>query len=224
METFPQVIRVRDQGQGFNCAKDILYEKSDNQTLLLLSGGSTPKELYQALAKERRLKAKAVGMVDERKNKSNLAMIKGTGLLAYLRSVKIGFYPITSVSSYAKDIRGLFNSVKNKIAILGIGEDGHTASLAAGTQISPVPSGGNLKSQNYVTKVTDFPAETRERITLTFKALSEMDLLIILAFGSAKQNALNAMFKKGSIEEIPARFYLRSGIACKTILITDQKI
>ena len=71
METFPQVITVKDQGQGLNCAREILYEKSDNQTLLLLSGGSTPKDLYETLAKERKLKVKAIGMVDERKDKSN---------------------------------------------------------------------------------------------------------------------------------------------------------
>lgn len=218
METSPQIIRVKDQRQGLNYAKDILYRKSDNQTLLFLSGGSTPKELYQTLAQEKRLKGKAVGMVDERADKSNFEMIEKTGLLTYLKSAGISFYPITSSRAYDKTIRSLIKSSENKIAIMGIGTDGHTASLAAGTQIS------NLKTQNYVTKVTDFPAEPRERITLTLNALSEMDLLIILAFGEGKKKALKLMFDEGSIEEIPARFYLRWDIACKTILITDQKM
>ena len=51
-----------------------------------------------------------------------------------------------------------------------------------------------------------------------------MDLLIVLVFGSAKQTALKLMFTQGLIEEIPARFYTKQGIAKKTILITDQKV
>lgn len=218
METFPQIIIAKDQRQGLNYAKDILYRKSNNQTLLFLSGGSTPKELYQTLAQEKELRGKAIGMVDERADKSNFEMIKKTGLLTYLKSARIGFYPITSSSAYDKKIRSLIKSSGNKIAIMGIGADGHTASLAAGSQNSKV------KTQSYVKGVNDFPGEFRERITLTFKALSQMDLLIILAFGNSKKEALQKMFEKGSIAEIPARFYLRWDIACKTILITDQKI
>lgn len=224
METFPQIIIAKDQRQGLNYAKDILYRKSNNQTLLLLSGGSTPKELYQTLAQEKELKGKAIGMVDERADKSNFEMIKKTGLLIYLKSARIGFYPITSSSAYDKKIRSLIKSSGKKIAIMGIGADGHTAGLPTGNQKSPVPRGGKIKSQKYVESISDFPGEFRERITLTFKALSQMDLLIILAFGNSKKEALQKMFEKGSIAEIPARFYLSWNIARKTILITDQKI
>ncbi len=222
METFPQIITVDNQEKGLIAAKNFLYKKVNDQTLLLLSGGSTPKVLYETLARERKLKAKAVGMVDERIDRSNYKMIKSTGLLDYLENSKIKFYPMIS-SSYDKDIRKLIDSSKNKVAIMGIGEDGHTAGIPARTQNSSIRQAQD-KTQNYVTDIDNFPGEFRERITLTFEALSEMDLLIVLAFGSAKQNALKMMFRDGPIEEIPARFYVKPQIAKKTILITDQKI
>lgn len=218
METFPQIITVENQEQGLNAAKNIFYKNVDDQTLLLLSGGSTPKDLYSTLVREKKLSVKAVGMVDERKDKSNYKMIKSTGLIEYLDGLKIKFYPIISVASYDRDIRKVIDSSKNKVAIMGIGRDGHTASLPAGVKSK------KLKAKSYVTYIDNFPAEPKERITLTFNALSKMDLLLILAFGENKKEALKKMFEKGSIEENPARFYTRPDIAKKTILITDQKI
>ncbi len=224
METFPQVIIVRDRNEGFNRAKDILYKKIDNKTLLFLSGGSTPKDLYETLAKEKKLKPKAVGMVDERINRSNFEMIRGAGLLTYFENKKINFYPMINAREYDGVVRKLISSSEKKVAIMGIGEDGHTAGLAAGVKSE------KLKVKSYVTDIENFPGEYKNRITLTFNALSQMDLLIVLVFGSNKQNALNLMFDpsagsgKEAIDEIPVRFYLRPDISSKTILITDQKI
>ncbi|MDO8583212.1 MAG: 6-phosphogluconolactonase [bacterium] len=237
METFPQVVTVKDQSQGLNYTKEILYKKSDNQTLLLLSGGSTPRNLYETLAHEKKLTVGAVGMVDERADRSNFEMIKKTGLLSYFEEEKVPFGPILQLhpkgvaSDFAKDyggqIKHLLGHYSKSIAIMGIGEDGHTAGLPSGIFNSQFPISNN---EDLVTNIDNFPGEFRERITLTFKALSQMDLLIILAFGSSKQNALKKMFDptdssgQEAMEEIPARFYLRPDIAPKTILITDQKI
>jgi 6-phosphogluconolactonase/glucosamine-6-phosphate isomerase/deaminase len=125
---------------------------------------------------------------------------------------------------YDKRIKYLFEHFSKKIAIMGIGEDGHTASLPAGTHNL------GLITNNYVAAIKDFPGEFGERITLTFKALSEMDTLIVLVFGPAKRNVLNLMFDPSAgsgqedIEEIPARFYTLPETTKKTILITDQKV
>jgi len=135
---------------------------------------------------------------------------------------------------YDKKVKQLLSHFSKHIAILGIGEDGHIAGLPAKYQISThsTSSGlmlseveaSNLKSQKYVTEIRDFPGELKQRITLTFKALSQMDLLIVLVFGSEKQSALNLMLTLGLEEEIPSRFFKRPDIAKKTILITDQKV
>ena len=241
-----KVVVVEDEAAGLSLARKILYQTVDRNTVLFLSGGKTPKPLYETLAKEGKLKPKAVGMVDERLDRSNLEMIKGTGLLNHFKNLGVNFYPIISdAAAYDKYIHSLFASCKNKVAIMGIGEDGHTAGLPASPKLQrgeppgisnfqfPRPTspaselaGGRAISNNedLVIYINNFPGEFKERITLTFRALSEMDLLIVLAFGSAKQNALTSMFKEGSLEEIPARFYTKPEIAKKTILITDQKV
>lgn len=242
------VINVENLQKGTLLAKSILSKIVDKKTVLFLSGGSTPKPLYELIAKKGGLSFGAVVMVDERfggkmhKN-SNEKMIRETGLLLYLEEKKIPFYPILQLhpkgvasylaGDYNKKVKYLLRLFSKKIAIMGIGEDGHTASLPAGTphnarssrdkQNSSIGQAQD-KTQNYVTAIDNFPGECKKRITLTFKALSEMDLLIALAFGSAKESALVSMFEKGSLEEIPARFYTKSEIAKKTILITDQKI
>jgi len=243
------IITVENQQEGLALVRDVLYKKVNDQTLLLLSGGSTPKGLYRALAKEKKLTVGAVGMVDERIDKSNYRMIKSTGLLDYFESLRINFYPI--LRTHLKGVRlnpesaaGVYNGTvlklvkkfKKKVAIMGIGEDGHIAGLPAKSQISSIRQAQDKTQnrvrlgQNYVTEIDNFPGEFRERITLTFKALSEMDLLIILVFGKNKKEALRKMFDPSAgsgqeaIEEIPARFYTSPDIGKKTILITDQKI
>jgi len=227
---------VQNQKQGIEAAKDLLYKNVDSKTALFLSGGTTPKPLYENLAREKKLQAGSVALVDERyglsshKN-SNEKMIKDAGLIDYLMSQKILFYPIlrlhprgakpilvANTTEYDKTIRGLFAKFQKRIAIMGIGEDGHIAGLPTRNKKS------KIKNQKYVTEIGDFPGEFRERITLTFRALSEMDLLIVLVFGSAKQNALRLTFTQGSMEEIPARFFNLPDISKKTIVITDQKI
>ncbi len=229
-----KIIPVENQEKGLVLAKNLLYKEINKETLLFLSGGSTPKELYKALAQEKKLMPKAVGMIDERKDRSNYKMIKSTGLLNYLDNLKIKFYPI--LHRHLKGVRlnheaflKLVKKFKKKVAIMGIGEDGHTASLPASPKLQRGEPAGisNFQfpiSNEYVIKINNFPGEFKERITLTFRALEKMDLLIVLAFGSAKQNVLDLMFKPGSLEEIPARFYTKPEIAKKTLLITDQKV
>jgi len=64
----------------------------------------------------------------------------------------------------------------------------------------------------------------KQRITMTFLALSMLDQIIVLAFGKEKKKALKKMLEEGLVGELPARFLTRDDIAQKTIVITDQKI
>lgn len=232
-----KLILVKDAAEGVEIVKNLLYKKVNKKTALFLSGGKTPKELYSELAQEEKINPGAVALIDERVGEilhenSNEKMIEKTGFLSYLEKNKIPFYSILrlhlrgglrlhlkgAASNYNERVKHLLGNFSKKIAIMGIGEDGHTASLPVATN--------NLKliTNNYVDNINNFPGEFRERITLTFKALEEMDLLTVLVFGSAKQKALRLMFKRGPLEEIPSRFYTKPEIANKTLLITDQKV
>ena len=95
------IASVVNSHEGFNLAKTILYEIVDFKTALYLSGGSTPKTLYEKLAHEELLTAGAIGIVDERygapfHDKSNEKMIRETGFLRYVQMKDIPFYPILS--------------------------------------------------------------------------------------------------------------------------------
>jgi 6-phosphogluconolactonase len=94
-----QIVVAENQEKGIEKAKEILEEKVDKKTVLFLSGGSTPKSLYQLLAKEKILTPAAVGMIDERfgakwHENSNERMIQESGLLDYLQKIHVPFYPI----------------------------------------------------------------------------------------------------------------------------------
>lgn len=255
-----EVALVGSASEGILFAQKELYEKVTPETLLFLSGGKTPRDLYVQLAMNKKLKPGAIALVDERYGEpfhanSNEKMLKDTGLFDYISTKNIPLFSILqpnrhsgeskttpesrswtsqddtiekTASEYEKTLEGLLQKFSKRIAIMGIGADGHTAGLPAGIKNSIRQAQDKyelrIKNKGLVDYIDDFPGEFGKRITLTFRALEQMDLFIVLVFGSAKQSALNAMFTKGSEEEIPARFFLRPEIAKRTLLITDQNV
>lgn len=214
------------------CVEEILEKYSDFKTSLFLSGGSTPKKLYELLAKNKKVKAGVVGQVDERfgkrrHKKSNELMIEGTGLIKYFEDLNIRFYSILereqeleqSSKDYDEALRFIFKYMPKSVGILGIGEDGHTAGIPA------IPEIAKKMIEDQSGLVDFYEAEKYgPRITMNFHGLSMFDLTIVLVLGTEKRKALINMFKEGAVEECPARFYLKPEIASKTILITDQVV
>lgn len=227
-----RIVRVKNPQEGIDECKLLLYQKASKNSVLFLSGGSTPKPLYEDLVKKQKLNIGAVALVDERFGKklhenSNEKMIRDTGLVSYTEK-HARFYPILenkNIDETAKDydetVRFLFNYFRKSIGILGIGIDGHTAGLPSGMTNDQFSISNKTE---LVTSFDNFPGKHKERISLTFLGLSKLDLIIILVFGKEKKKALREMFKQDSMEEIPARFFLRKEIAEKTILITDQEL
>jgi 6-phosphogluconolactonase/glucosamine-6-phosphate isomerase/deaminase len=80
-----------------------------------------------------------------------------------------------------------------------------------------------MNATDLVTSFNNFPAEQRERITLTFLGLSKLDQIIVLVFGKDKKKALKLMFQDSSLAEIPSRFLTQPEITNKVTLITDQE-
>jgi len=220
-----QIVKVKNPSEGVEAAKEILYQTVTNKTVLLLSGGSTPKLLYQTLAKEQKLSPGAVAMIDERYGEklhfdSNELMIKNTKFLNYLGLKNIRFFPIldndslenTSIN-YDETMRFVFNHFAKTVAIMGIGEDGHTAGIPIGTENN---------NSDLVTFYTNFPSKLNNRISLTYAALEQIDLLIVLVFGKEKQKILNKILKEGNINNFSAGIFVEK-LADKTIFITDLK-
>lgn len=226
-----KILLVKDRIEGFDVAKKVLYKNVDDRTALFLSGGSTPKFLYQNLAKEKKLIAGTAALVDERYFQNselkftNEDMIRNTGLISYLDSNDISFCGILenkslkeTASGYDKVVQNLFEKFPKIVAILGIGKDGHTAGL------SPRNEKLKIKNEKFAEYFEDFPGELKERISLTFHAIYKMDMILVLVFGKEKKKALELLFSEGSIAEIPARFLNQPEISKRTLLITDQKL
>jgi len=240
-------VTVSESGKGIIIAEKMLQKIIDKKTVLYLSGGKTPKILYEHLA-ELEIHPGAVGMIDERYGKkwhsnSNELMIRETGLLRILELQGIPFHPILlspphanllpsrerveereqTADEYDQKVRELLAQYSKSVGILGIGKDGHTAGLPAGISKLQISNSKKMETE-FVVDYNDTVGIYGERVTMTFLGLSMLDILIILAFGPDKKQALKMMFMDGSEKEVPARFYTRSDIAKKTILITDQEI
>lgn len=244
------VVSVPTVVSANRAVRKILENYSDSKTALFLSGGSTPRKLYEDIASEKTLRVGSVLQVDERFGEklhrhSNELMIQGTSLLKYFDEQNIRFYPMIedkeiqqTSKDYDETLRFLFKYFPKSVGILGIGEDGHTAGIPAGNQNSKgktstfAKASADKQSLSRVSKriledqsslVSYYELEGYgPRVTMTFLALSQLDLILILVLGQEKREALRLMFTEGSIEEVPARFYLRPEIAEKTILVTDQ--
>lgn len=212
---------VENLEEGIDTALKILYEKVDRETVLFISGGNTPKPLYKKIAEYKSLEVGAVAMVDDRytfhQQYSNEIMIADSGLITYLNSKNIAFYKILefglsrekTAEEYDETVRFLLAHFPKNIAIMGIGADGHTAGIPVQSQKS------KIKSQKYVDEYDDFPTEPKDRVSLTFKALGMVDLLIVLSFGEDKEEGIKIALNN---------FYGKEEISKKTILITDQKL
>ncbi len=213
-----------------------LYHNITQKTLLLLSGGSCVN-IYKELAKflstsELDFDYLAIAQVDERfqpkqitdnrqqttKNDINAEVIKETGLWEICSKRNIPYYLVSqegileqSAEQYNKIIEKLFKEYVYKVAILGIGEDGHTAGLLPGYEKVwnkdklvvgyEVDSGQNSARAEFCQK------NFKERISLTPKALQQLDQAIIVAVGEKKKRAIIKAFNErnsNKMNEIPA--------------------
>jgi len=168
-----------------------------------LSGGKTPIVFYQKLAegenKSPFWKRTHVFLVDERfvpfKDKdSNYKMLRET-LLAKIPIPQENIHPITtgrvnledSARDYEKDLKNFFKVSKGQfpnfdLILLGIGEDGHTASLFPGTRA--------LSERRRLTAAVVADEMRHDRITLTLPVINHGEHVIFFATGANKAPVL----------------------------------
>lgn len=153
---------------------------------LVLAGGSTPLATYQRLAaSDQNWKRWCLYYGDERclpvdDPARNCAMVLATGL-----ADRVGkHFPIPTeigakqaAAQYRERIR---NALPFDLVLLGIGEDGHTASLFPGQDWPDKP----------VFAVRNAPKPPAERVTLGVKALQNCRMMLVLATGESKAAAV----------------------------------
>jgi len=157
---------------------------------MVLAGGSTPKRIYELLSEQHQEWSKwHLYIGDERcletdDSERNSLMIKQTWLdkIAFPMD---NFHPINAeqgpekaAEEYAQLIKQL---IPFNLTLLGIGEDGHTASLFP----------GHVHDETQLTHaVYNSPKPPSERVTLSKKTLTQSEKLIILVAGSSKKSAV----------------------------------
>jgi 6-phosphogluconolactonase len=184
-----------------------------------LSGGSTPKGLYSLLATDQRLRSAiawdraAFFWSDERHvppdhPESNYRMAE-EALLSRVAVKPNRIHrvraelpdPSVAAIAYEVDIRRVFDSYgeipRFDLILLGLGADGHTASLFPGTP--GLAERSRLVTANHVPELGD-------RITMTYPLLNAARLVMFVVSGAGKAAAVRAVLKRDpATPEPPAR-------------------
>ncbi len=186
--------------------------RSKGRFLMALSGGSTPKALYQVLAvpewKARLDWSRIVFLFgDERCTppdhpESNFKMAH-TSLFQPLNVHPDHIYrmkgeyadPTAAAQEYEETIRGLTQSPPPTVplidlVLLGLGDDGHTASLFPGTAA--------LREDNRIVTVGHAPTGVKSRLTLTLGVLNHAAVVLFLVTGTGKAEMVRRVLQQES--------------------------
>lgn len=174
-----------------------------------LSGGSTPKALYERLAKppfsnsieweKARLFLGDERCVSHADEESNYRMID-QALLSKIPVPSTSAFPTQgqdkdpqgAAQSYEQTIRTVFQSAEGvpvfDLVLLGLGPDGHTASLFPGSKA--IQEHKRLYIANFVEKFDSW------RLTMTYPLLKNARNIVFLVSGPSKAAILADVFKK----------------------------
>lgn len=202
---------ARRAAQTIAARIDLALDQRD-RCQIALSGGSTPGHAYRLLGQER-LPWERVDVVlgDERwvaadDPSSNAGMVRST-LMAADPGAKACFHPVPTVElASAEESATVFADLVSRICpgtppvfdvmVLGLGDDGHTASLFPGTDAPTVQDEWATVGRG----------KGLDRITLTAPVLSAAREVIFLVSGAGKRQALKRLLDSTeSAERTPAR-------------------
>lgn len=163
---------------------------------IVLAGGQTPQFTYRLLrAAKSDWKRWHIYYGDERclpeeNSERNSTMV----VQAWLTGLPIVHHPIPAHWGPQKAAQHYAHVIKNilpfDLVLLGMGEDGHTASLFPG-QVYP--------SEELVHALNNAPKPPPDRVTLSVKALSSTQHLIFLVTGASKREALSKWLQGGDL-------------------------
>jgi 6-phosphogluconolactonase len=181
---------------------------------LVVSGGTTPAALFDVLARrEAPWKDVTVTLADERwvdpaSPRSNEHLVR-TRLLVE-KAAAARFVPLKTAAARARDAQGAVNAAIAAIArpfdvmLLGLGDDGHTASLIPGAD----GLARALDTANPALVRAVAPPGLEERMTLTLRALLETRWIALLIQGAAKRAAYDKAMAGQDVAQAPVRAVL----------------
>ncbi|KAM4588296.1 GDH/6PGL endoplasmic bifunctional protein [Odontesthes bonariensis] len=182
---------------------------------LALSGGSTPLALFHRLAVHHFTfpwRNTHVWMVDERcvpltEPESNFYSVHEN----LLKHVKIPYYNIHPMPVhlnqrlcveddggallYEKELSRQVNGSSFHFVLLGVGYDGHTASLFPGVKV-------DQHGQSLVA-LTESPSKPHQRMSLTFNAINRAHKVILLVLGKGKHDLVTQLSR---VKDVPEKY------------------
>ena len=188
--------------------------KARGRAIVALSGGNTPRDAYAALAREPGLDwskidvfwvdERAVGPTDDR---SNYRWAKATLLdAAHVPAERVHRMPSdapdlpAAAKVYEKAIADVFAGGEPDfdLMVLGVGDDGHTASL--------FPGDPTVDVTDRLVTVAPAQAGREARLTLTRTVIQRARSVLVLVVGAAKRRALGRVWApEGDVHETPSR-------------------
>jgi 6-phosphogluconolactonase len=183
--------------------------KHQKKINIALSGGSTPKILFQLLAQpsyrnEINWKILHFYWGDERcvppdHPESNYGMTRES-LLQFIENPKSNIHRIKgeiladkAANSYSREIlqnvpAGEDGIPRFDLILLGMGEDGHTASLFPGSEV--------LKIKDKICAVAAHPVSGQKRVTLTLPVINHAKKVSFLVTGKSKSRVISEIFNR----------------------------
>jgi 6-phosphogluconolactonase len=193
-----------------------------------LSGGSTPKKFYDALTQSEEAKALDWSKIclfwsDERSvpathAESNYNMAMQFFSKAPFNQAKVFRMEadredrVQAAADYAESILKHCAGGRFDLVYLGLGEDGHIASLFPGTEALSVKN--KLVVANYVPNLKTW------RMTLTFHCINEARNIVLIATGPKKTKILHEVLDSKDQTLFPAQMI--SGRDIPAFIVTDS--
>jgi len=213
-------LEILNGNSHIDCSNKLLdlisSEINDSENYSLgLSGGSTPKFFYELFAEKYKDYSNIyLWTVDDRHvdindEKSNQRMINSIFSNSNLNIIEYSYEedPGYSAKDYTTKV---FSKIdKLNAAILGVGEDGHIASLFPGTTALNADEKGFVQNEVNIL--------TRWRVTSTFELLKNVEHVYLLVTGDNKKEIIKKIGKENDLP-VNKLIHLRK----KTVLLTDQ--
>nr|XP_046168960.1 GDH/6PGL endoplasmic bifunctional protein-like [Oncorhynchus gorbuscha] len=203
VSAWPEELIVRLAGDLQVAAENAVRE--GGRFHLALSGGSSPLALFQRLARHHYSfpwRDTHVWMVDERcvpltELDSNFRTLHDH-LLQHVKMSYFNIHPMpvqmnqrlcveedSGALLYESDITQLVNASSFHFVLLGVGYDGHTASLFPGSKLDA--------SVNSLVAFTESPAKPHQRMSLTLKAINQAQKVGVLVMGKSKHELVTQL-------------------------------
>lgn len=195
---------------------------------LLVSGGNTPKALFAALKyKDIEWHKVVIALVDDRwvslgDPASNEAMVRSTLLQDNARNAKFigmktaqedAFDAVAAVTTNLSAIPTPFD-----VVILGMGEDGHTASIFPCCE--QLEEGLTTDKPILATQPTTAP---HQRMTFSKTALLNSKQLYLHLVGESKEAVLNKLTKLNDERQAPILAFLNQDDVPMTVMLSANK-